>query len=116
MTRHHRLLLEVAATDDRCKLQQVRGRATWVGRCSHCRARLTIPLDAREPASATLEHIVPRTHGGTDALDNLTLACGACNHHKGRTLDCRRADDPTLQRVIARLRDDRLAHMRAPST
>ena len=29
-----------------------------------------------------VEHILPQAHGGTDALDNLALACHACNLFK----------------------------------
>ena len=30
-----------------------------------------------------IEHIVARQHGGQSHADNLALACGYCNHHKG---------------------------------
>jgi 5-methylcytosine-specific restriction endonuclease McrA len=112
MTRAHRLLLAVAETDGSCDKAELRGRPVWVCRCIHCRARIVVPLDLREPASATLEHIVPRTHGGSDALDNLALACARCNHAKGRRLDVRALDDPKLQEVIARLQERRRATMR----
>ena len=71
-----------------------------------------VPCDARLSGSATLEHIVPRTHGGGDELENLGLACASCNHQKGRRLDVRHITDPTLQRVILRLRSERLERMR----
>ena len=31
----------------------------------------------------TIDHIVPRSHGGTDHIENLWLLCGACNSSKG---------------------------------
>ncbi len=31
----------------------------------------------------TVDHIVPRAHGGTDHVENLWLLCGACNSSKG---------------------------------
>ena len=31
----------------------------------------------------TVDHIVPRSRGGTDHIDNLQLLCGACNSLKG---------------------------------
>ena len=31
----------------------------------------------------TVDHIVPRAHGGTDLIENLWLLCGACNSSKG---------------------------------
>lgn len=33
--------------------------------------------------SATLEHVIPRSHGGTKAQTNLRLACQACNARRG---------------------------------
>ncbi len=33
-----------------------------------------------------IEHIVARKHGGNDEPDNLALACGRCNSHKGANL------------------------------
>ena len=31
----------------------------------------------------TIDHVVPRSRGGTDHIDNLQLLCGACNSLKG---------------------------------
>jgi len=33
----------------------------------------------------TIDHIVPRSRGGTDARDNLQLLCRRCNLAKGST-------------------------------
>jgi 5-methylcytosine-specific restriction endonuclease McrA len=109
--RSKQLLRTVAESDHSFRLRDVRGMRAWVGPCLHCKRSIMVPVDARFPASATLEHIVPRTHGGTDELDNLGLACAACNHEKGRKLDSRPLADPTLQRVIERLRTARRTRM-----
>ncbi len=38
--------------------------------------------------SATLDHVVPKSRGGSNALSNLVTACMACNTQKhNRTLD-----------------------------
>jgi 5-methylcytosine-specific restriction endonuclease McrA len=37
-------------------------------------------------AALHVEHIIPKTHGGSDDLDNLALACIDCNLHKGTNL------------------------------
>jgi 5-methylcytosine-specific restriction endonuclease McrA len=105
-------LLAVAASDSDCRRQDVRGRAAWVCRCIHCRKRLVLPLSAGEPGSATLEHIVPRTHGGSDELHNLAIACASCNSQKGRKLDVRPLADAKLQAVIAMLLERRRATRR----
>lgn len=36
---------------------------------------------------ATLEHIVPRSLGGTDGMDNLALSHGGCNALRGNKMD-----------------------------
>jgi hypothetical protein len=48
-------------------------------------------------ADATVDHVVCRSHGGSNALENLVLACAACNH--------KRADLPAdlwLERCVQR--------------
>jgi hypothetical protein len=42
--------------------------------CSYCRSR-----EAVVGASFTVDHIIPQALGGSDALDNLCLACWDCN-------------------------------------
>lgn len=46
----------------------------WGRRCAYCGATNT---------SLQIEHIVPRSRGGSDRVSNLTLACGPCNQTKG---------------------------------
>ena len=31
----------------------------------------------------SVDHVVPRSHGGTDDLDNLVACCSSCNSSKG---------------------------------
>ncbi len=59
---------------------QVRERAG--SRCEYCQLhQKDSPL-----AALHVEHIRPITHGGTDELENLALACIDCNLHKGPNL------------------------------
>lgn len=58
------------------------------GNCSLCRVHF-------EPRNLTLDHVIPRAHGGADDDDNLQLLCGACNSTKGAG---------TMSEAIARLR------------
>ena len=56
------------------------------GRCEYCH------LPARgQVATFPIDHIVPKSAGGTTALDNLALSCTHCNSHKWATAD---ATDP----------------------
>jgi 5-methylcytosine-specific restriction endonuclease McrA len=59
--------------------QLVRERAGH--RCEYCR------MPERHSAlSFHIDHILPRQHGGTDAIENLALACPECNLRKGPNL------------------------------
>jgi hypothetical protein len=59
--------------------EAVRRRAQFA--CEYCLMpqsvhRLRFPID----------HIIARQHGGATVLENLALACGRCNRHKGPNL------------------------------
>ena len=59
------------------------------GRCNGCKILFPFP-------NLTIDHIVPRSRGGTDHLDKLQLLCGACNSIKG---------DREMAYLMARLRE-----------
>jgi 5-methylcytosine-specific restriction endonuclease McrA len=59
---------------------EVRSRAN--NACEYCQ----LHQDDSPLASLHVEHIIPKTHGGSDDLDNLALACIDCNLHKGPNL------------------------------
>ncbi|MCK6544578.1 HNH endonuclease [Myxococcota bacterium] len=113
-SRKRQMILDIIRTDRTFERAEVRGHECWVGKCIHCQARLIVRLDGEPVSRATIEHIEPQTHGGTDALDNLALACARCNGQKGIHLDVRRRDDPKLAEVIERLRSRRKARWRDP--
>lgn len=50
--------------------------ATWNRRCAYCDAS-SVPLN--------IDHIHPRSRGGSDRISNLTLACIPCNQAKNAT-------------------------------
>jgi hypothetical protein len=112
--RTRRLLLWCAATDATFELARVGDRTVLAGRCIHCKRKLAIDLEGNPLGQETVEHIIPRTHGGTDAIENLAIACSRCNQGKGARLDPRRWEDETLQRVIAGLQARRAERMRPP--
>jgi 5-methylcytosine-specific restriction endonuclease McrA len=49
--------------------------------CEYCRFPQSVALFAFE-----MEHIIAEKHGGLTVLDNLALACPACNRAKGTDL------------------------------
>lgn len=55
-------------------------------RCEYCRMHQSL-----QGANFHVEHIIPRSRGGTDDPDNLALACPSCNLHKS---DRTEATDP----------------------
>ncbi|GCC10903.1 CRISPR-associated endonuclease Cas9 [archaeon] len=46
----------------------------WERKCAYC-GKSNLPLE--------IEHIIPKSRGGTDRVSNLTLACHKCNQKKG---------------------------------
>jgi 5-methylcytosine-specific restriction endonuclease McrA len=114
VARNHRLLLWCAATDRTFTRTQIDGVHALVGKCIHCGRKLALDLSGQPLSRATLEHILPRHHGGTDALENLAIACDRCNAQKGYRHDCRRNDDPRLSRVVETLRARRHERWREP--
>ena len=59
------------------------------GRCAGCKIAFLYP-------NLTIDHVVPRSKGGTDHLENLQLLCGACNSIKG---------DREMAYLMARLKE-----------
>lgn len=53
-------------------------RQLWTkdNRCSYCKRALKFE-------ESTIDHKVPRSQGGKNNRENLTLACGPCNRDKG---------------------------------
>lgn len=70
--------------------QQVRDRAA--GRCEYCRMHQSI-----QGATFHIEHVIPRSIGGADDLNNLVLACPSCNLHKSNRVG---ASDPKTGEVV----------------
>lgn len=108
-------ILAIIATDRTFERTEWRGVAVWTGKCLHCNAHLIVGLDGEPQSRATIEHIVPRTHGGGDDLPNLGLACARCNMQKGVRHDSRAKGDARAQEVVARLLERRRERWREPS-
>lgn len=95
------LLLAAAVTDRTFERVMVDGAPAWAGKCIHCNSKLLVADDGRSLGEATLEHIVPRTRGGTNEVENLAVACARCNREKGKRHDHKRGE--RLDHVVATL-------------
>jgi 5-methylcytosine-specific restriction endonuclease McrA len=102
------LVLAVVATD--ATFTEDARVGGYVGKCIHCRTKLVVTRDGQ--TSATIEHVLPQSHGGTNAPENLALACARCNHEKGRRHDVRKANDPVFMEQLERLRTERARRWR----
>ena len=54
------------------------------GFCYYCLCKVEMSVAGHHPRRGTLDHILAKDRGGTDDIDNLVLACFACNQRKGR--------------------------------
>lgn len=70
--------------------------AKWGRRCAYCGAG-GVPLE--------LDHIVPRSRGGSDRVSNLALACRPCNQAKGNRTAGEFGHPEVQARAKAPLRD-----------
>lgn len=50
-------------------------------RCCWCGVRCV--AESNKHNSATIEHVTPKSQGGTDHWSNLAMACNRCNHARG---------------------------------
>lgn len=51
--------------------------------CAYCHCEISDELPPTHPQKATVDHIVPVAHGGTDEPENLIPACLGCNERRG---------------------------------
>lgn len=109
-----RTILAIVATDATFVRAEYRGGEAWIGKCLHCGAHLVVGLDGEPISRATIEHILPRSHGGTDDLENLGLACARCNSQKGVRHDSKRRGDARLAEIVEALAARRKARWRDP--
>lgn len=64
----------------------------WDRKCAYCGAK-DVPLQ--------IEHIHPRSKGGSDRISNLALACEQCNQRKGNSsIEQFLADKPNILKAI----------------
>lgn len=71
--------------------------------CCYCGRELVRTIKNRAN-QATIDHVIPKTQGGRNQLDNLVLCCYACNQEKGGKTDFltmfrRKAEQRTRNRL-----------------
>ncbi len=62
------------------------------GCCEYCQSQARFSMQA-----FSVEHIVPRSKGGTNNPDNLALACQGCNNHKYNRIE---GYDPVSRQLV----------------
>ncbi len=107
-------ILAIVATDATYERAELRGQSVWVGKCLHCNSKLMVSAEGEPLGPVTIEHILPRAHGGTDEPENLALACARCNFQKGFRHDVKRKGDARAAEVVAFLLERRRARWRNP--
>ena len=89
-------------TDTRDRIIQTVLEHTPVLSCSYCSRTNLLPnigSKGRHPNMATLDHLMPKSRGGSNDLTNLVISCSPCNSAKSNDL-------PTLaQRACIRVSD-----------
>ena len=106
LARSHQILA-IVRTDSTFGLALWRSEEVWLGRCLMCNAGVMANQRGALLEGATLEHILPRHHGGDDAPGNLAIACKRCNNSKGVRIDNLRREDPRRREVTLALLERR---------
>lgn len=85
----------LAAKCAKCGRRHVAPLPCWTGDYLRARRELVFRIKGRRCKlqlrgctvhATSIDHLVPRSHGGTDELDNLLPACGHCNRSKSNRL------------------------------
>ncbi len=109
------IVLQIVRSDNTFTLVTLRdGEQIWVGKCIHCNRRLTVLPTGQ--TDFTIEHIIPRWAGGDNDSKNLALACGECNHEKGRRHDEHVGKNGRADEVITSLQGKKEKRWRDPKT
>lgn len=81
-------------TAEQRRLRRLRERLREAqgNRCHFCGVEMTSAEQPfQRPTDCTLEHLIPRSHGGPLSAANCVAACHACNNGRNRALQLRGA-------------------------
>lgn len=67
--------LEVVQSRDAKRLWRKKIKEQWSNKCAYCESSDDL----------TLDHVIPRSHGGSDTTKNVVCCCKNCNQSKGHT-------------------------------
>ena len=95
-------------SDNTFEIVEYKNGQAWQGKCIFCNKKLLAKLDGTLIGNATIEHILPRSQGGTNADWNLAIACRRCNGEKGIRHDSKK-NSKRSKEVIDKLLKKRLA-------
>jgi 5-methylcytosine-specific restriction endonuclease McrA len=105
--------LAIIATDHTFKKKLISyNKEIWIGKCIFCNKKLCINLQGIPDDNVTIEHIIPKSKGGTNDLENLALACSRCNNEKGIRHDINKANKQRAFEVIEKLKEKRMKRWR----
>ena len=109
--KHAALMNRIAEQDSTFTLRD----GHWEGKCLICGGPLR--FDACSGEGANVEHIVPRSLGGTNDERNLGITHARCNAEKGRRWDGgrrRKREPERYDTLVGRLLAERASRWREP--
>lgn len=102
-TNRAKIRLAIVDTDNTFEKVSYLGGLVWQGKCIFCNKKLLINEDGSLVNHATIEHIIPKSQGGSDEIKNLALACKQCNTEKGIRHDRKKSNKQRAAEVIKNL-------------
>lgn len=107
------IVLAIVGTDRTFKKVSYGSSYAWQGKCIFCNKKILVGEQGNLIEHTTVEHIIPRSRGGTDDIKNLALACKYCNWEKGRRHDRKRRNNgQRALEIIEKLQKKRIERWR----
>lgn len=101
-------VLGIIETDDTFKPMEHNGEKVWQGKCIFCNKKIYVSESGQPYNNVSIEHIIPRSKGGTEDIQNLALACVSCNNEKGIRHDTKKSNKARAKEIITMLQNKRM--------